>query len=123
MSLLMTWLLLGANALAATPWVDHRTPRKSVTLDFVYEACSNVGQTAYGRIQNFDCESYVYGVLDTYLAMRPHVPVSQRACFPEDLPPWRALEVTWPLLQSPASEKEAGPEIIKALTKAYPCKY
>ncbi len=119
----MPWLLLGAHALAATPWVDQRAPRKDVHLMFLYEACSSVGDTAKGRIANFDCESYVYGVLDAYLAVRSHLPIRQRACFPEDLPPWRALEVAEPLLQSPASEKEAGPEIIKALAKAYPCKY
>ena len=70
------------------PWVETKRARESVTVDFLYETCSAVGQTAHGMIPHFDCESYVYGVLDAHVAVRDALPKAQRACFPASLPPW-----------------------------------
>lgn len=119
--MLLILLGLALRAEAGTPWVDTRYPRKDVTLIFLFEACSNVGMTSKGQIPYFDCESYVYGVLDTYLSIRSNIALNERACFPATLPPWRALEIAEPLMLGEKSAQPAGPVIIDALRKEFPC--
>jgi len=70
----------------------------------------------------FDCESYVYGVLDAYLAVSEIIPKQQRACFPRAIEPWRVLEDVRELLENGNGENIAGQAIIKALVIKYPCK-
>jgi hypothetical protein len=121
--LLLAWM---PSVLAVNPWIDTRYPRKEVTLDGLYEACSVVGETARGDIPYFDCESYVYGVLDSYLAVRDSIPKENRACFPATLAPWEALKIAESadhLDRKPyMGTKTAGPVIIEMLRKKYPCK-
>jgi hypothetical protein len=117
---LLIIILCASQAEADSPF-DTRYPRKEVTINFLYEACSVVGETAHGNIPFFDCESYVYGVLDTYLATRSAIPVAKRACFPAALPPWQALEIARPLTLGNIGDQTAGPLIIEALRKQYPC--
>jgi hypothetical protein len=90
-------------------------------MDYLYESCSSNGNTAGGDIAYFDCESYVYGVLDAYLNIKSALPLNKQACFPNDLPPWRALEIAEPLDFGAAGRKDAAPQIIAALRKHYPC--
>lgn len=100
---------------------DTRYPRDVVTVDFLYETCSVVGETARGKIPFFDCESYVYGVLDAYLSTRPYIPEDQRACIPSDLPPWKVLEDARPLIDEGQESRTAAPALMEALRKKYPC--
>ena len=106
------------------PYSVTKNKRYPVTLDYLYESCAIPGdpQLARGDIPSFDCESFVYGVLDSYLDIRMKMPPSERACFPPDLPPWRALEITEPVLRNLSSGGElAAPAIIRALRAKYPC--
>ena len=125
----VTAILLSGDALADSfvPWIDHRQPRRTVTLEYLYESCAGRGDTGGGDIPYFDCETYVYGVLDSYILIRPSMPVSQRACFPTNLPPWLALEIAEPMLFGAKSGKGDGSapaalKIIDALRKKYPCR-
>ena len=119
--LLILLLSVWVSDVCATNPSETRYPRRQVTVDGLYEACSVVGGTAKGDIPYFDCESYVYGVLDAYLAVRESVPKNRRACFPADIPPWRALEDAHSLILSSEHSSTAAPALIEALRKKYPC--
>jgi hypothetical protein len=116
----MILAFLPSVALAINP-SDTRYPRHSVTVDYLYEACSVVGDTAKGDIPYFDCESYVYGVLDAYLKMRESIPKANRACFPVDIEPWRVLEMANPKPGTYPRSETAGAFLIDYLRKRYPC--
>ncbi len=112
------------SAMALNP-TETKYPHKDVTIDFLYEACSSVGETGSGKIRFFDCESYVYGVLDSYLAVKPFLPLKYRACFPQKIAPWQVLEEVRPLVlkYDPVTDSAiAGVAIIQALRVKYPCK-
>ena len=98
-----------------------RKRRSPVTLEYLQEACMNVGQTAGGMIPQFDCESYVYGVLDAYLRVRDWVPINQRSCFPANIPPWRVLEIVEHSNLNYKFDDIAAPLLIEALRKKFPC--
>ena len=98
-----------------------RKPRMQVTYEYLYETCSVVGETARGLIPYFDCESYVYGVLDTYLRVKNSIPKAQRICFPENIPPWRVLEISYKFNNKYQSADIAAPLILEALHKKFPC--
>jgi hypothetical protein len=119
MLLLATGLWAG-ECIAATP-PDARYPRRDVTVDYLYEACSAVGQTAKGDIPYFDCASYVYGVLDTYLKVRASIPQSARACFPERIEPWRVLDMADPKPGKYRADQSAAAYLIEFLKNRYPC--
>jgi len=115
-------LLMWVTCAAALTPADTRRTRQQVTMDFLYEACGDVeADKSRGMIPYFDCESYVYGVLDAYLSIRESIPKSQRACFPADLAPWQAIEIAHPLAFGEQSSKAAAPVLIEALRKTYPC--
>lgn len=99
-----------------------KNDRKTVTYVFLYEACSSIGETGGGMIPWFDCESYVYGVLDSYIATRNTIPIKQRACFPANLAPWEALKLS---RKDEFTEWEwsrlASTVLIENLRKHYPC--
>jgi Rap1a immunity proteins len=100
---------------------ETRNPRRDVTVDYLYEACSAVGETAKGDIPYFDCESYVYGVLDTYNKVRDAIPKASRACFPPHIEPWRVLELANPKPGSYRKDQSAASFLIDFLKKRYPC--
>ena len=115
--------LIGVTSAHATnPWVDSRLPRRTITMDFLYEACSAVGETAHGDVPFFDCESYGYGLIDSYVSIRDSIPSADRACFPADLAPWRALQLAAPLDTPENGRKVAAPIVIQALRHAFPCR-
>jgi hypothetical protein len=122
MRVLVAVLLLcsALDAFASDP-SETRNPRETVTIDFLYEACSVVGETAHGTIPYFDCESYVYGVLDSYLALRDSMPQARRACFPRDIAPWRVLEDARPYVFEARHAETAAVAIMDALRQKYPC--
>jgi len=105
---------------AATPPPEHRKVRDSITLDYLLESCSDVGGTAYGDIPYFDCDSYIYGVLDTYLQARHFIPVAQRSCFPEKLTPAQVLDIAWHW-DIKLGKNKAELMLIEMLRKKYPC--
>jgi hypothetical protein len=105
----------------ATDPAETRNPRRDVSVDYLYEACSAVGQTAKGDIPYFDCESYVYGVLDAYLKLNGSIPKPARACFPERIEPWRVLEMANPKPGTYRKDQSAAGYLIDFLRKRYPC--
>jgi hypothetical protein len=100
---------------------DTRNPRREVTVDYLYESCSAVGETAHGDIPYFDCESYVYGVLDAYVKVRDKVTKSSRSCFPEKIEPWRVLEMANPKPGTYDRTQTAASYLIEFLKKRHPC--
>jgi hypothetical protein len=88
-------VLLAFNCYATNAWEKHN-PHQEVTVDYLYESCSTVGETAHGDIPYFDCESYVYGVLDAYMKVSGDIPKESRACFPPKVEPWRVLQMANP---------------------------
>jgi hypothetical protein len=115
-------LCLAAPAHAVNPWMDTRHAREKVTVDYLFESCSVVGETAHGMIPHFDCESFTYGVLDSYLSVRDSIPKASRACFPANLPPWKALEAASAEINDKNRTKLAAPFLIEALRKKHPCR-
>jgi hypothetical protein len=100
--------------------VAHKNVRDSISLSFLLESCANVGGTARGKIPYFDCDSYIYGVLDAYLRERQYIPRKQRSCFPEELTPAQVVDEAFHLDMS-LWDKDAAPELIEMLRKKYPC--
>jgi hypothetical protein len=84
----LPWLLAALPAAAGTP-LDTRHARETVSLEFLMEACSVVGDTAFGMVPNFDCESFLYGVIDTHAAIEDARGDGRRACAPGGLAPWQ----------------------------------
>ncbi|MCZ8868352.1 hypothetical protein OM361_22965 [Escherichia albertii] len=110
-------------------------PRRDVTLDYWDESCSlDMGDPDKkgGIIPYFDCQSYLYGMLDAYISIRNYIPKEQRACFPDKITPWQVLQDTkYVFVVSPGRNEFRKPyngdntafvEIIKELHKKYPCK-
>jgi hypothetical protein len=114
-------LLVSVTSSCARNPSEAHNPREKVTVDSLYEACGVVGETAKGEIPFFDCESYVYGVLDSYIAIRPMLPLEQRACFPVSMPPWKVLEEARAQGVENNGSEVAGPALIETLRKKYPC--
>ena len=117
----VTLLALISFECGATTPSDTHNPRREVTVDYLYESCSAVGETAHGDIPYFDCESYVYGVLDGYAKVRDQIPKSSRSCFPEKIEPWRVLEMANPKTSSYNRSQTAASFLIDFLVKRYPC--
>jgi hypothetical protein len=95
--------------------------REKVTVDYFLESCSDIGGTAGGLIRYFDCDSYIYGVLDTYTEESQFIPIEKRACFPKTLTPAQVMDDAWHI-DGKLGPKIAAPALIEMLTKKYPCK-
>lgn len=128
--ILLIMVLFSVSVLALpVPW-ESKKPRQIVTVDRLYESCSVIGQTAGGYIPWFDCESYVYGVLDSYLAIRDSIPKEKRACFPEKIAPWEVLGLGYGYFLEYSEGKStvydwkanAATWLIERLKEKYPCK-
>jgi hypothetical protein len=119
-SILAAVLLAAAAPLPAATPLDRKAPRETVTVDFLLEACSVVGETAHGMIPHFDCESYLYGVLDAQAALAANSGGAS-TCVPETLAPWQVYEV---LLAAPIPEARRGEPaalLILERLRAGPC--
>lgn len=86
-------VFFSASAFAKTP-LDSKNPTATVTLDYFLEACTVVGETQFGMIPNFDCESYIYGVLDTYAATQTKLKKPQ-LCIPQILHHGKCMKLFW----------------------------
>jgi len=117
---LLTLIAVSSAANAITP-LETRHPQETVTLNYFMEACSVVGETANGLIHHFDCESYLYAVMDTQRELNPSLKPEQRACMPETLAPWQLYERIGPDVPESAWNKPAAPAILRVLRQAYPC--
>ncbi|QIP54872.1 hypothetical protein [Hafnia alvei] len=72
-------------------------PRAKVTLDYWGESCDiDMGDPVLkgGIIPYFDCQSYIYGILDAYISIRDFIPKKERVCFPKNITPWQVLQDT-----------------------------
>lgn len=113
-------VLLCTSAAAATP-LESRHARQAVTLEFLFEACTVIGETAYGMIPHFDCETYLYGVLDAHLAVRDSLPAAEQSCFPAQLAPWQVYEQLLSVDTQTMRQKPAASGILEILKQRYPC--
>lgn len=113
-------LLLSTTSFARTP-LDTKNAPAIITIDYFLEACSVIGDTEYGMIPNFDCESYIYGILDTVAATKNSLK-KPLACFPKNIAPWQVYEMitTQPIQQN--RNNPAATFILKTLGEKYPCK-
>lgn len=96
-----------------------------VDSDFLAEACTVIGQTAYGKIPYFDCYSYFYGVMDSYHSLAAILLDAQRICLPEKLTPKEAYDIYWQWFEKHPEQDQlrASEAILRALREKYPCKH
>lgn len=135
-------LLATLSAAAATP-LETRHSRETITLEFLMEACSVVGETEFGMVPNFDCESFLYGVIDTHAALDASRGDAQRTCAAHGIAPWQlyalvddefdddgetvhppGLDTDDPPRVRIARERWNGPAaplLVEVLEAAYPC--
>ena len=111
---------LSVSTFAKTP-LESKNPPAKVTLDYFLEACTVVGETQFGMIPNFDCESYIYGVLDAHAATQSNLKKPQ-VCIPKNIAPWQVYEIVSAAPIKPSEHQTAAPTIIKALSEKYPCR-
>jgi YD repeat-containing protein len=104
----------GGNIITTYGWMP-------ITSEYLYETCATVGETEAGLIPHFDCESYVYGVLDSHVAIRDGLPLRRRSCFPKDIQAWRVLNEIEADVLGKNGAGNAGDAIIRALVQRYPC--
>jgi len=114
-------LIAASSAASAVTPLEMRNPHQTVTLHYFMEACSIIGQTASGVVPYFDCESYLYAVMDTQRALNPSLPAEMQACFPDDLPPWRLWASIGPDISVSGWTKPAAISIARVLRQEYPC--
>ena len=117
---LLMLIAASSTADAITP-METRNPQETVTLNYFMEACSVIGQTASGLIPYFDCESYLYAVMDTQRALNPSLPAEMRTCPPDNLAPWQLYERIGPGIPESEWNKPAAPAILHVMRRAYPC--
>lgn len=113
--------LLACPAVAVTP-VDRKQPRQTITLDYLMESCTVIGETAGGMVPHFDCETYLYGVLDSQRAMQSGRPAAQRSCVPASLAPWQVWQDIERWIPREEWSKPAAPLLVEALGRRFPCR-
>ncbi|MES2605743.1 MAG: hypothetical protein V4603_12460 [Pseudomonadota bacterium] len=118
--LLISSVLMSSSDWAATP-LDSRNPQQVITVDYFFEACTVIGETAYGLVPHFDCETYLYGILDTYQAVNSALPAAQRVCLPAKLAPWQVYEALSGIDTATSGGENAAAFIVKALRELYSC--
>jgi hypothetical protein len=98
----------------------YQTGPEGITTDFLLETCSVPGQTAYGMIPHFDCQSYILAVVDTLRSVQEwNSPV---ACPPQTVTAGHILELVWSRFSSETDgSRRASDVIIEALVSVYPC--
>lgn len=120
-ALVTTLVCSHLSALADTP-LDRRAPVAPVSADFFLEACTNVGQTAHGMIAHFDCESYLYGVMETLRHSARTTPRGPgRICLPNSLAPWQVYEILLRAAAPQPPSQSAARYILQVLALHYPC--
>ncbi|SDH31170.1 Uncharacterized conserved protein YecT, DUF1311 family [Pseudomonas flavescens] len=113
-------IAVSSAANAITP-LDTRNKHETITLDYFMEACTVIGETGSGLISHFDCDSYLYGIMDTQRVLNASLPPAQRACIPEQLAPWQLYEQIGSAIPDNEWSKLAAPPITRLLRQKYPC--
>jgi hypothetical protein len=120
-SILAILLVAAAAPLPAATPLARKAPRETVTVAFLLEACSVVGETAHGMIPHFDCESYLYGVLDAQSALAANSGGAS-TCVPETIAPWQVYEA---LLAAPIPDARRGepaaPFVLEVVAARFAC--
>lgn len=98
----------------------YKTDTDGVSADFLMETCSVPGQTAYGMIPNFDCQSYVLAVLDTVRTVNAGPDAS--ICLPPLMSAGGALLVIADSYTYEADgQRPAARVLVEGLAKRFPC--
>lgn len=113
-------IAVSSAANAITP-LDTRNEHETITLDYFMEACTVIGETGSGLIPYFDCESYLYGIMDTQRVLNASLPPEQQACIPEKLAPWQLYEQIGSVLPDNEWGNLAAPHITNLLRQKYLC--
>lgn len=114
---LLSLMVMGPPVMA-----QHSRTHEAITVDVLLESCSATGQTAHGKIPYFDCDSYIDGVIDSYLEVRNNIPKPERACFPASISPAQVLTDANALESNlDAGKDSAAPTLLRVLRKKYPC--
>jgi hypothetical protein len=110
---------------------DHVNPKccnyparpSGIKIQFFLEACAVPGETARGIIANFDCQSYVLGVIDTYRQLNQSIQKSKNVCPPADITTKDVLELMWsqyPNWNIPET-RQASEVILEVLRRRFSC--
>jgi len=106
----------GAAAQGDVPCCDYKPGPGGITADFLLETCSVTGQTAYGMIPYFDCQSYVLAVLDTYRSMQG------KSCLPAQLTAREVLDVVTTRFKFERDgQRRASDVILEAMQSKFAC--
>lgn len=98
----------------------YKTDADGVSADFLMESCSVPGQTAYGMIAYFDCQSYILAVLDTVRSL--NAGPDAMVCLPPVMSAGGVLRLIAESYSDETSgEKPAAAVLVDALTAAFPC--
>lgn len=98
----------------------YKTDADGVSADFLMETCSVPGQTAYGMIPYFDCQSYILAVIDSVRSLntRPDAAV----CLPPVMSAGGVLRIVADSYAYETSGKRpAAAVLVDALEVAFPC--
>jgi hypothetical protein len=112
---------LSPAASARTP-IDIANARQTITMDYLMESCTVVGETAGGLVNYFDCESYLYGLLEAQVELNPALSDGSRACVPASVAPWQIYEQLSGIEQPTGWSGPAAPIILRELRHRYPCR-
>lgn len=94
--------------------------KEGVSIDFLLETCSVPGQTAYGMIPNFDCQSYVLAVVDTLRTLNEGSEAT--ACLPPDVTAGDVLaQLEGRYDYERDGQRRAADVLLGVLRQAYPC--
>lgn len=116
-------LLLAAfcsPVMARTP-IDIGNARQTISMDYLMESCTVVGETAGGLVNYFDCESYLYGLLDAQAQLNSQVPPADRICLPPAMAPWQVYDRLARLEGGEDWSGPAAPIILRVLRQQFPC--
>jgi hypothetical protein len=102
---------------------SYAVKKDAIKIQFFLEACSVPGETKFGMVPYFDCQSFVLGVVSAYRQVNSQLPKPNQLCIPESLTTKNLLELI--LKQYPnwniKEERLASEVILEALKSNYSC--
>jgi len=102
---------------------NYAATKGAIKIQFFLEACSVPGETKFGMVPYFDCQSFVLGVVGTYRQVNSQLPKSSQLCIPESLTTKNLLELilkkhpNWNIKE----ERLASEVILETLKSNYSC--
>jgi hypothetical protein len=104
------------------PCCTYDTGEGGITADFLLETCSVPGQTAYGMIPFFDCQSYVMGLIDSARTNREADGDHARICLPPAFTASDALRLLeGQYNREQEGERRASDLLLTAMEAEYHC--